>query len=150
MPNALAKAGGFADCLYLDPADPYEDRRRRRRELLRDHQRRRLRHAEIDPRSCRRSRNYRFCINRERTSSHECSRNARCLRRPDSDELAEAATCGTAAIITPIGTIEDHGRTITFGVPGQAGPMTKRIYDVLTGIQFGDIEPPHGWIHIIE
>jgi branched-chain amino acid aminotransferase len=66
------------------------------------------------------------------------------------DELAEAATCGTAAIITPIGTLEDHGKTILFGVQGQVGPITKQIYDVLTGIQFGDIPPPEGWIHVIE
>lgn len=62
-------------------------------------------------------------------------------------DFAEAGLCGTAAVISPIGKIVDHGKEI-FLPSGmeQMGPVTKKLYDTLTGIQMGTIKAPEGWI----
>ena len=70
------------------------------------------------------------------------------------DELAgfdECGLCGTAAVISPVGKINDHGKDICFpsGME-EMGPKTKKLYDTLTGIQMGRIEAPEGWIKVIE
>lgn len=66
------------------------------------------------------------------------------------DEFKEAAACGTAAVITPIGGIQ-HGETFhIFHSETEVGPVTRRLYDELTGIQFGDREAPEGWIVKLE
>jgi branched-chain amino acid aminotransferase len=58
----------------------------------------------------------------------------------------EAGACGTAAVITPIGGIEHKGKLHVFHSETEVGPVTKKLYETLTGIQFGDIEAPEGWI----
>ena len=65
-------------------------------------------------------------------------------------EFAEAGLCGTAAVISPIGKIVDHGNEICLpsGME-KMGPITQKLYDTLTGIQMGRIEAPQGWIHVI-
>lgn len=65
-------------------------------------------------------------------------------------EFAEAGLCGTAAVISPIGKIVDHGKEICLpsGME-KMGPVTQKLYDTLTGIQMGRIEAPEGWIHVI-
>ena len=62
-------------------------------------------------------------------------------------DFAECGLCGTAAVISPVGKIYDHGKEICFpsGMEDM-GPVTKKIYDTLTGIQMGRIEGPEGWI----
>ncbi len=62
-------------------------------------------------------------------------------------EFAECGLCGTAAVISPVGKINDHGNEICFpsGMEDM-GPVTKKLYDTLTGIQMGRIEAPKGWI----
>ena len=62
-------------------------------------------------------------------------------------DFAEAGLCGTAAVISPIGKIVDHGKEICFpsGME-EMGPVTKKLYDTLTGIQMGTIKAPEGWI----
>ncbi|MBQ6385573.1 MAG: branched-chain amino acid aminotransferase [Lachnospiraceae bacterium] len=62
-------------------------------------------------------------------------------------EFEECGLCGTAAVISPIGRIYDHGKEILFpsGME-EMGPKTKLLYDTLTGIQMGRIEAPEGWI----
>ena len=65
-------------------------------------------------------------------------------------EFAECGLCGTAAVISPVGRIVDHGREIAFpSGMHEMGPVTKKLYDTLTGIQMGRIEAPEGWIHVI-
>ena len=66
-------------------------------------------------------------------------------------EFAECGLCGTAAVISPVGKINDHGREIAFpsGME-EMGPTIKKLYDTLTGIQMGTIEAPEGWIHEIK
>ena len=62
-------------------------------------------------------------------------------------EFAECGLCGTAAVISPVGRIVDHGREIAFpSGMHEMGPVTKKLYDTLTGIQMGRIEAPKGWI----
>ena len=62
-------------------------------------------------------------------------------------DFAECGLCGTAAVISPVGKIVDHGEEICFpsGME-EMGPYTKKLYDTLTGIQMGEIEAPQGWI----
>ena len=66
-------------------------------------------------------------------------------------DFAECGLCGTAAVISPVGKIVDHGKEICFpsGME-QMAPKTKELYDTLTGIQMGRIEAPEGWIKVIK
>lgn len=67
------------------------------------------------------------------------------------ENFAECGLCGTAAVISPVGKIVDHGREICMpsGME-KMGPVTQKLYDTLTGIQMGRIEAPEGWIKVIE
>ena len=62
------------------------------------------------------------------------------------DQFAEAGACGTAAVISPIGGIQYGDDFHVFYSETEVGPITKRLYDELTGIQLGDVEAPEGWI----
>ena len=62
-------------------------------------------------------------------------------------EFEEAGLCGTAAVISPLGTVVDHGREIHYA---GMGPAIRKLYDTLTGIQMGRIQAPEGWIRVIE
>lgn len=66
-------------------------------------------------------------------------------------DFAEAGLCGTAAVISPVGKIVNHGEEICLpsGMTDM-GPVTKELYDTLTGIQMGRIEAPEGWIKVVE
>ena len=62
-------------------------------------------------------------------------------------DFAECGLCGTAAVISPVGKIYDHGNEICFpSGMDEMGPVTKKLYDTLTGIQMGKFEAPEGWI----
>ena len=66
-------------------------------------------------------------------------------------DFAECGLCGTAAVISPVGKIVDHGKEITLPAGmEQMGPVTQKLYDTLTGIQMGRLEAPEGWIQVIE
>lgn len=66
-------------------------------------------------------------------------------------DFAECGLCGTAAVISPVGKIVDHGKEICLPAGmTQMGPVTQKLYDTLTGIQMGRIETPEGWIHEIK
>lgn len=62
------------------------------------------------------------------------------------DRFVEAGACGTAAVISPIGGIQFKDKRHVFYSETEVGPVTRRLYDELVGIQFGDIEAPEGWI----
>ncbi|QIM62665.1 branched-chain amino acid aminotransferase [Pasteurellaceae bacterium Orientalotternb1] len=66
------------------------------------------------------------------------------------DQFTEAGACGTAAVITPIGAIQYGDNYHVFYSETDVGPITKRLYDELVGIQFGDVEAPEGWIVKVE
>lgn len=66
-------------------------------------------------------------------------------------DFAECGLCGTAAVISPVGKINDHGKEICFPSGMEAmGPTIKKIYDTLTGIQMGRLDAPEGWIQEIK
>ncbi|MGN0357290.1 MAG: branched-chain amino acid aminotransferase [Blautia sp.] len=66
-------------------------------------------------------------------------------------DMAECGLCGTAAVISPVGKIVDHGKEICFpSGMSEMGPVTKKLYETLTGIQMGRIEAPEGWIKVIK
>ncbi|MEX2803921.1 branched-chain amino acid aminotransferase [Streptococcus sp. H31] len=68
----------------------------------------------------------------------------------DLDRFTEAGACGTAAVISPIGGIQFKDKLHVFYSETEVGPVTRRLYDELVGIQFGDIAAPKGWITKVE
>ncbi len=62
-------------------------------------------------------------------------------------DFSECALCGTAAVLSPVGKVVDHGKEIVFpsGME-KMGNITQKLYDTLTGIQMGRIDAPDGWI----
>lgn len=65
-------------------------------------------------------------------------------------DFAECGLCGTAAVISPVGKIDDHGNEICFpSGMDEMGPNIRKLYDTLTGIQMGHIEGPEGWVKAI-
>ena len=66
-------------------------------------------------------------------------------------DFAECGLCGTAAVISPVGKVVDHGKEICFpSGMDEMGPVTKKLRDTLTGIQMGHIDGPDGWVHEIK
>lgn len=66
-------------------------------------------------------------------------------------EFVECGLCGTAAVISPVGCVNDHGKEIIFANGHEEmGPIITKLRDTLTGIQMGTIEAPEGWIKEIK
>lgn len=66
-------------------------------------------------------------------------------------DFIECGLCGTAAVISPVGKIVDHGKEICFANSMEGmGPTTKKLYETLIGIQMGHSEAPKGWIKVVE
>lgn len=140
-PNHMAHELGFADCIYLDPAT----------------------HRNIDEVG---SANF-FGITKDgcfvtpKSSSILpsitkkslmvlASQIGLCVKEEDVpidglDRFAEAGACGTAAVITPIRSITYQESKFVFPTGNEVGPTTRKLYDMLTKIQFGDLEGPEGW-----
>lgn len=68
------------------------------------------------------------------------------------EEFEECAACGTAAVCSPIGEIDDldNGKKYVFCADGEAGPVTTKLYNTLRGIQYGEIEDTHGWCEVLD
>ena len=69
------------------------------------------------------------------------------VHKDELKDFAEIGLCGTAAVISPVGQIDTPEGTIN--VPAgmdDMGPITKKLYDTLLGIQHGEIEAPEGWV----
>lgn len=68
------------------------------------------------------------------------------------EDFEEVGACGTAAVITPIGRIDDAdtGKQYEFATNGQAGPVCLKLYQTLRGIQYGELPDPYGWTTIID
>ena len=66
-------------------------------------------------------------------------------------DFAECGLCGTAAVISPVGKINDHGKEICFpsGME-EMGPVITKLRETLTGIQMGHLEAPEGWIKVVK
>lgn len=72
------------------------------------------------------------------------------VRLDEVKDFAECGLCGTAAVISPVGKVVDHGKEICFPSGMDAmGPVIQKLYDTLTGIQLGTVEAPEGWIRKI-
>lgn len=69
------------------------------------------------------------------------------VKLADIGEFAECGLCGTAAVISPVGKIVDHGKEYNYA---GMGPTIQKLYDTLTGMQMGRIPAPEGWIQVIE
>ena len=67
------------------------------------------------------------------------------VRVDELSDFVECGLCGTAAVISPVGKIVDHGKEVVYGMEDM-GPVTKKLYDALRGIQLGTVEAPEGWI----
>lgn len=69
------------------------------------------------------------------------------VRFDEVKDFVECGLCGTAAVISPVGKIVNHGEKICLpSGMDKMGPITQKLYDTLTGIQMGHIEAPEGWI----
>ncbi|TVR30708.1 MAG: branched-chain amino acid aminotransferase [Balneolaceae bacterium] len=64
-------------------------------------------------------------------------------------ELKEIFGAGTAAVIAPVGLIHHNGNTITLDQE-KIGPFAKKMFDTITGIQYGKLEDKHGWTHPVQ
>jgi branched-chain amino acid aminotransferase len=75
------------------------------------------------------------------------------VRRPipveEIFEFKEAGCCGTAAVITPVGSITWHDRKVVYSKDGQPGANCVKLYERLTAIQCGDAPDPHGWVRVV-
>ena len=73
------------------------------------------------------------------------------LEELKSGAFCECGLCGTAAVISPVGMIVDHGEEILMSSGlSDMGPITKKLYDTLRGIQMGTVDAPKGWITVID
>lgn len=146
LPNKLAKEEGYADCIYLDPAS----------------------HTKIEEVGAA---NF-FGITEDdefitpdspsilgsitKYSLLTLAEDLGLKAREEDvfidklDRFKEAGACGTAAVISPIGAICHQGEKHVFFSESEVGPVTKKLYDTLTGIQFGDLEDTHGWVYVVE
>jgi len=143
MPNRDAHQQGFGDCIYLDPET----------------------HTKIEEVG---SANF-FAITHEgrfvtpkspsilasitKLSLLDLARDRLGLEAVEGDVFIddlsaykEAGACGTAAVITPIGGIQYKDDFHVFYSETEVGPVTRRLYQELTGVQYGDVEAPAGWI----
>ena len=73
------------------------------------------------------------------------------VNKSELKDFVECGLCGTAAVISPIGEIDDHGEKILLpsGME-ESGPVLHELRETLTGIQMGTKEAPKGWIYEIK
>lgn len=147
LPNIQAKSRGFQDCIYLDP----------------------LTHTKIEEVGAA---NF-FGITKDNVFVTPLSRSIlpsitkyslmyiaehllgmkveeRDCLISNLDEFAEAGACGTAAVISPIGGIEIGDKLHVFYSETEVGPVSRKLYDTLVGIQYGDVKAPEGWIYKVK
>jgi len=76
-------------------------------------------------------------------------------RRPvlleELDDFEEVGACGTAAVITPIGRIDDAdtGKSYVFSKDGEPGPVCLKLYNALRALQYGETPDPYGWTTVL-
>ena len=73
------------------------------------------------------------------------------IAKEELKDFTECGLCGTAAVISPVGQIDDHGQEIIYNEgKNEMGPKIKELYDTLTGIQMGRLPAPEGWVYTID
>ncbi len=143
MPNRIAVEKGFADCIYLDPATHTKIEEVGAANffgITKDNKFVTPKSPSILPSITKYSLMH---VAKEYLGLEVEERD---VFIDNLDEFKEAGACGTAAVITPIGGIEYNGKLHVFHSETEVGPVTKQLYDILCGIQFGDVEAPKGWI----
>ncbi len=145
LPGARAKAEGFDECLYLDAREKkYVDESGATNffGITRDG-------TYVTPKSD----SILPSITNKSLMQLAEDLGMKVERRPvhidELSDFAETGCVGTAAVITPVGEIALGDKSIKYGTPGEIGPVTKKLYDRLTGIQSGDLDDLHGWVHEI-
>ena len=71
------------------------------------------------------------------------------VRFDEIDHFVECGMCGTAAVISPVGQIDNGDKSVVYGME-HVGPVMKKLRETLTGIQSGAIEDQFGWVHKID
>ena len=71
------------------------------------------------------------------------------VRFDEIDQFVECGMCGTAAVISPVGQIDNGDKSVVYGME-HVGPVMKKLRETLTGIQSGAIEDKFGWVHKID
>ena len=71
------------------------------------------------------------------------------VRFDEIDQFVECGMCGTAAVISPVGQIDNGDKSVIYGME-HVGPVMKKLRETLTGIQSGAIEDQFGWVHKID
>lgn len=66
-----------------------------------------------------------------------------------SGALQECFGSGTAAVISPVGSLTYKDKTVEIA-GNKVGPLAQKLYDTITGIQYGKLEDPHGWVLVVE
>lgn len=143
LPNKKAKQAGFADCIYLDPETHTKIEEVGAANffgITKDDEFVTPKSPSILPSITK----YSLMHVAEHYLGLKVSE--RDVYVSKLDEFKEAGACGTAAVITPIGGFQVGNELKVFHSLDEVGPITKKLYDTLTGIQSGDIEAPEGWI----
>lgn len=147
MPHELAAHNGFADCIYLDPATHTKIEEVGAANffgITRDNKFVTPKSESILPSITKYSLLY---VAKEYLGLETEERD---VLIDNLDEFTEAGACGTAAVITPIGGVEYKGKLHVFYSETEVGPVTRKLYDTLYGIQLGDVEAPEGWMIKVE
>ena len=147
LPHKLAADAGFADCIYLDPATHTKIEEVGAANffgITKDNEFVTPKSPSILPSVTK----YSLMEIAEKRFGMKVSE--RDVYIDQIDEFAEAGACGTAAVITPIGGISYKDKLHVFYSETEVGPTIRKLYDTLVGIQFGEIEPPQGWIFKVE
>ena len=66
----------------------------------------------------------------------------------EKGQLKEVFGTGTAAVISPVGELNWNDNVITIN-DGKTGPISQRLYDTLTGIQYGKLPDEFGWVETL-
>ncbi|AFS79663.1 branched-chain-amino-acid aminotransferase IlvE [Gottschalkia acidurici 9a] len=146
-PLSIAKEKGFADCIYLDPAT------RTKVEEVGSANFFGITHDDkfVTPTSPSILRSItRISLETIAEDYLGLKVEERDVYIDKLDEFKEAGACGTAAVITPIGGVQYKDDFHVFYSEKEVGPITKKLYDTLCGIQFGDVEAPEGWMVEVE
>jgi len=72
------------------------------------------------------------------------------IRVEELAQMDEAAACGTACVISPIGKVYDPDKNITYHFGDEPGPVLTKLYHALKDIQYGRAEDKHGWCTVID
>lgn len=142
LPSLIVKKNGFADALYLDPKEhKYIDEFGGANfyGITKDGQFQTPKFDSILPSITKRS-------ILEIAKDLDLNPIETKIPIDDVDRFAEAGAMGTAAVISPVGSLTYKGKKHVFGNGKDAGPITQKLYVALTGIQFGDLEDKYGWI----